>query len=83
MNNTSQLLIDVYPHSGYAPDQVAGTTLAELRDLIEQAIDEYGEDAEVITYDGSQRYGAKYGRLSVNEVDAIRPANDDEDADVE
>ena len=64
--------MSISPHQGYGPDQVDGLTLNELADLVAGAIDEFGGDAEVVTYDGSQRYGAKYGTIA-EEVTFERP----------
>lgn len=74
----NKLILNVTPNAGYAADQVNGLTLAELRDLIADAIDEYGEDAELVTYDGGNRYGAKFGTIS---TDPIEDADADADAD--
>ena len=63
--------MNIGPHEGHSADQITdGMTLADLRDQLNDAIDEYGEDAEVVTYDGSQRYGAKFGRIYDIEGDA-------------
>lgn len=56
--------MNIAPHRGYAADQVVeanGLTLAELLSHVEMAIEEFGEDAVVFTYDASNRYGASYG----------------------
>jgi hypothetical protein len=59
------LIMNVNPNQGYAPDQISNRlTLGELRDMIEEAIVDYGDDAEVITLDSGNVYGAKYGSIS-------------------
>lgn len=74
---SDKLILHIIPNAGYAADQVEGMTLADLRDLIDQAIADHGEDAEVVTYDaGSWLYGAKYGRIATD--DAIQLDEDPE-----
>lgn len=60
----TQVQMNIAPHRGYSAAQVVeanGMTLAEIRSHIEQAIEEFGEDAVVFTFDASNRYGAGYG----------------------
>lgn len=57
------LIMNINPNQGYAPDQVKKMTLLELRGYVEEAIEDYGEDAEFVTLDGGNAYGAKYGSL--------------------
>ncbi|QWY84438.1 hypothetical protein SEA_KNOCKER_97 [Mycobacterium phage Knocker] len=62
MSQYVQMSVD--NNQGYAPDQVnPSTTLADLRDAIEDAIEEFGEDALIVTKDTGNRYGARFGRL--------------------
>lgn len=55
--------MNVQPHRGYSSDQVTenSMTLADLLAKVEEAIEEFGEDATVFTFDASNRYGASYG----------------------
>lgn len=49
---------------GYAADQVSNKmTLADLLTQVEEAIEKYGEDAEVVSFQTNNRYGACYGSL--------------------
>lgn len=60
--------IKILSNAGYGMDQVTGITLGELRDFIEEMIEYYDEDAEVITVDSGNKYGAKYGKLYLEEI---------------
>ena len=55
--------MNIAPHRGYSADQVGdnATTLGELMARLQEAIDEHGEDAELVTFDASNRYGASWG----------------------
>jgi len=56
--------MNVESNLGYAADQVhARITLADLASQIEAAIEQYGEDAEVVLYQTNNAYGAAYGSL--------------------
>lgn len=57
------LALNVSANQGYSPDQVKATTLGELLEEIEEAIEEYGEDAEFVLRDANNRRGASYGVL--------------------
>lgn len=49
---------------GYAADQITQRiTLQTLLELTEAAIEMYGAEAEIITSDPDNRYGASYGRI--------------------
>ena len=51
-------------NEGYGPDQVEGTTLAELLEQVENAISEWGGETEVVLFQMNNRYGANYGTLA-------------------
>ena len=55
--------IGILANAGYGKDQVKGVTLAELKNFIDEMIEYYGEDTEIITIDRGNVYGAKYGKL--------------------
>lgn len=58
------VITGVNPNEGYSPDQVRTTlTLGELLEQVQYAIQDYGEDAVIVT-DNGQRYGAQWGSLS-------------------
>lgn len=79
---TKQLLLDVSPNSGYSPDQInQKLTLAQLLEAVENAISEYGEDAEIVTYDVNNSRGAKYGYICQHwgEVEFRDTDEDDDD----
>lgn len=73
----SKLLMHFSGNLGYGPDQVTGTTLGELLEAIQDAVDEYGEDAEVVLCQGNNGRGANYGRLA-NPLEMIELADDSE-----
>lgn len=57
------VLLGVDDNQGYTPDQISTrVTLATLLEAVQNAIEEYGEDAKVVVANG-QRYGAAFGRL--------------------
>lgn len=55
--------IGILSNAGYGKDQVQGVTLRELKEFIDEMIEYYGEDTEVITVDRGNKYGANYGKL--------------------
>lgn len=63
-NNTkNRVILNISDNEGYSPDQIDDTiTLGDLVAALEEAIEQYGEDARVILNNG-QRYGAKYGSI--------------------
>lgn len=66
---------------GYAPDQIStAVTLADLLEAVQNAIEDFGDDAVVITMDNA-RYGANFGALqTINGTEIqITDANPDED----
>jgi len=54
-----KIILRVSPNQGYGPEQVKGIKVLDLKELLEQ----YNDDDEIITLDGGNRYGAKYGKL--------------------
>lgn len=80
MANT--VLLGVNDNQGYAPDQIdTSVTLATLLEAVEDAINQFGEDAKVVVANG-QRYGAGFGSLQAyhgGEVSISDAAPEDED----
>ncbi len=64
---------------GYSPDQVNGITLADLLELVEEAVEEWGGDTEVVLYQTNNRYGANYGTLYRWDVFSVPSSDEDED----
>lgn len=57
----TRVLLAIDDNTGYAPDQVrTDLTLGELIASLQEAAEEYGDDALVILNNG-QRYGASFG----------------------
>lgn len=49
---------------GYGADQIESPmTLAELLEQVQEAVTEWGEDAEVVTFQSNNGRGANFGRL--------------------
>lgn len=57
-------LLNVESNLGYGADQVRGMTLGELLEAVQTAVDEWGEDTEVVLHQTNNRYGANYGTIS-------------------
>lgn len=55
-------------NGGYAPDQVNGMTLGALLEAVQEAIVEWGEDAEVVLHQVNNQYGASYGSFCEYEI---------------
>ena len=77
MGLMSKLLLNFQGNLGYGADQIAkGITLDDLQAAIEEAIENYGGDTEVVVYQGNAQYGAKYGRIDT--YDVFSPEDDEE-----
>lgn len=64
-----RVVISIKANDGYGVDQPETTlTLGELRDLIDDAAEYYGEDCIVVTHDSANRYGASYGKIYKSEI---------------
>ena len=77
------LLLAVEDRQGYSPTQAIERggrevmTLATLLLLVEDAIEAYGEDAQIVT-DNGDRYGARYGFLDIYR-DTFVPAEQEDE----
>ena len=62
--STPRIRINFNGNQGYAADQIDDpATLGELLEAIQEAIEEHGEDAEVVAYQTNNPLGAAYGNL--------------------
>lgn len=61
-------LLNVEGNLGYGPDQVRGMTLGELLEAVQTAVNEWGEDTEVVLHQVNNQYGANFGRLVSGET---------------
>lgn len=78
---SKRISLNVEGNLGYGPDQIqTSVTLADLLEQVQEAINEWGEDAEVVLYQSNNRYGANYGRLSRYEL-FDTPDNYDEEGE--
>ncbi|WAB10112.1 hypothetical protein SEA_GRAVAILLIA_2 [Mycobacterium phage Gravaillia] len=74
-----KVLLNHTGNRGYGADQVTGIiTLADLRAAVDEAIEEWGEDAEVVTYQTNNGRGANYGTLD-DAAELFTAAEDDDD----
>ena len=58
--------MSVTPNAGYSPDQAMNSnplTLGELKEAIEDAILEFGENA-ILVLDNGQDWGARWGKIN-------------------
>lgn len=59
-----RVLMNHQGNLGYGPDQIDNPiTLNDLQELIEEAIVEWGGDAEVVMHQTNNGHGANYGSL--------------------
>lgn len=74
--------MSIQPHQGYGADQIeTETTLGKFIEHLQEAAQEWGEDAKLITVDFSNRYGASYGgiRLTYGETFELAKCEENED----
>lgn len=85
MSETTRVLLRAEGNLGYAADQVEGSvmTLADLLAEVEQAICEWGEDAEVVLHQTNNQYGANYGKLDRWDLFDAAPSDDEDEEDEE
>lgn len=66
---SKRISLNVESNLGYGPDQIqTSVSLADLLEQVQEAIVEWGEDAEVVLYQTNNGYGANYGRLNRYEL---------------
>jgi hypothetical protein len=63
--------IYIEPNQGYGSDQTKPITVADLRDMLA----ELELDDEICTYDYQNRYGAKYGGLTL-EIEKVNESEE-------
>lgn len=63
--SANRIQMNIEGNLGYAPDQIDRTiTLADLLAQVQEAIEEWGEDTEVVLHQSNNGSGANYGSLS-------------------
>ena len=79
----TKVLIRAESNLGYGVDDVEGNsvTLECLLKAVKTAIEEWGEQAEVVLFQTNNRYGANYGRLSQWDIFAAAEGDEDEEED--
>jgi hypothetical protein len=80
------VLISIDDNRGYSPEQIeTKVTLADMLASVQEAIEQFGEDAKVVLFNG-QQYGAGFGRFQTQGWDpelVIGDAEPDADEDDE
>lgn len=75
------VVVSVTPNAGYSSEQALeyrrGLTLEEIKNLIEEAIENYGEDAVLVTNSGD-RYGATWGVIDFESISGVDEYEEDE-----
>ncbi len=62
-----KICIRILANAGYSKEQVKGVTLRELSDFVNELLEYNDENTEVITIDEGNLYGAKYGKIYLDE----------------
>ena len=76
-----RIKMNVNGNQGYGPDQIESPiSLGDLLEQVQEAIMEWGEDAEVVLHQVNNRYGANYGNL-VEGFDLFESADDDDEGE--
>lgn len=76
--NNARVNLSIESNLGYSADQIERPmNLGDLLEAVQDAIDEWGEDAEVVIHQINNRYGANFGRIVSYDVFG----SDDEDSD--
>lgn len=79
----TKVLLNCEGNLGYGPDQIhSGTTLACLLEAVEEAIAEWGEDAEVVLHQTNNGRGANFGKLAKWTLFDAADPEDEEDIDL-
>lgn len=74
-----RVLMSHQGHLGYGADQIENPiTLGELLEAVQDAVSDWGEDAEVVVQETNNGHGANYGRL-YRQMDLFSLAEEDED----
>jgi hypothetical protein len=73
------LLLAIEDNQGYSPDDVRETlTLGDLIQALQEAAEQYGDDARLVL-DNGQQYGAQYGGISTyRDLLVAAPAADED-----
>ena len=71
-----RVAIRILANAGYSKEQPKGVTLGDLKNFIEELIEYYDEDTEIVTRNDGNIYGAKYGQLYLDYDD---PDEDEEE----
>ena len=62
--NNPRVNLSIESNLGYGADQIERPmSLGDLLEAVQDAIDEWGEDAEVVIHQINNRYGANFGQI--------------------
>lgn len=68
MNDTPTVKLQFEGNLGYSADQVSTrTTLGDLLEQLQDAVERFGEDATLVLFQTNNRYGANFGKLATFE----------------
>lgn len=77
--SANRIQMNVESNLGYGPDQIERPmSLGDLLEAVQSAVEEWGEDAEVVLHQINNGYGANYGKLNMWD---LFEASGDEDED--
>lgn len=77
---SKRIKFNVEGNLGYAADQVdSPINLGQLLEQVQEAIVEWGEDAEVVLHQVNNQYGANFGRIAQWELFEGPEGEEDED----
>lgn len=66
---SKRISLNVESNLGYGADQIqTKLTLADLLEQVQDAIELWGDDTEVVLYQTNNRLGANYGRLAAYDL---------------
>ena len=77
---SKRISLSVEGNLAYGAAQIENPlTLSDLLEQVQEAIDEWGEDAEVVLYQSNNGRGANYGRLAAYDLFDITDTYDEDE----
>lgn len=77
---SKRISLNVEGNLGYGADQIqTKLTLADLLEQVQDAIELWGDDAEVVLYQNNNQYGANYGRLAAYDLFDVTDTYDEDE----
>lgn len=59
--------LDVYPNAGYSAKQAVENTHTLTVGVLRDLLSDYEDDIQIVTYDPTNTYGAKWGVLAADQ----------------